>query len=301
MIDILQTKAWALESRFFNRLSPLVLHRIASGGDLSALIRKEVTPEIKAGNVYQVTQHLFYSHEDGYHYLGEEEDTIISRLSIKGGISKGGDLCSYGTSDMGNMLLKNDSNKKVIGHILEIDSPGGAVDGTPELGHIIANLSKPVVSYVDGLMASAAYWLGSQSSYIVTNQHNYTEVGSIGTLCMLMNEGEWLKKEGLKVEIMRAEQSKDKARLNSIEEWPEESINDLQEDLNQITDDFIKAVMAGRKGKLSTIFDEDIFTGRMYSQYRSLELGMTDKIGTIADAISAVNQISKNKKSNFIH
>lgn len=299
MINLLQTKAWALESRFFNRISPLILHRLASGGDITNLIRKESTPDIKAGQVYQVTPNLYYSREDGYHFLGEEEDTIISRMSINGGVSKGGDLCSYGTADMGNQLLKNDAKKNVIAHILEIDSPGGAVDGTPELANIIANLKKPVVSYVDGMMASAAYWLGSQSSYIVTNINNYTEVGSIGTLCMLMNEQGWLKKEGLKVEIMRAEQSKDKARLNSFEDWPKDSIDELQEDLNQITDDFIAVVTKGRNGKLSSI--ENIFTGKMYSQSKAMDQGMIDKIGTLEDAIQAAKDISKNKKSLIIN
>ena len=296
MIDLLQTKAWALESRFFDRMSLLVLHRIASGGDLSALIRKEANPEIKAGDVYQVNRNLFYSYEDGYFYQGEEEDTIIPRMKISGAISKGGDLCSYGTADMGHRLQKNDAKKNVVGHLLEIDSPGGAVDGTPELGHIIANLSKPVVAYVDGYMASAAYWLGSQSNWIVTNKHNYTEVGSIGTLCMLMNQSGWLKKEGIKVEIIRADQSKDKARLNSVEDWPEESLEELKQELNGITDDFIQAVTTGRNGKLSTL-GEDIFTGRMYDQQRALHMGMTDQVGSIEDAIDAVKQISKNRKS----
>ena len=300
MIDLLSTKAWMFESRFFAQMSPLVLHRISNGRDISTLITREDTPKVEAGEVERVGKNLYYSWEDGYFYPGAEEDTIISRTRINGAITKAGGLCSYGTQRLGNMLQMADEKKKVVGHILEIDSPGGAVDGTPELGNIIANLQKPVVAYVDGMMASAAYWLGSQANWIVTNQNNYTEVGSIGTLCMLVNEAGYLKKEGLKVEILRAEQSKDKARLNSIEAWPKANLEELQQDLNQITSDFIATVNKGRNGKLMTI-GEDIFTGKMYDQHRALSLGMIDQVGSLEDAIKAVNQIAFNKRSLIIN
>lgn len=295
MIEILSVRAWALETQFFNRMAPILLHRLGAGNDLDMLITRAADPVIQAGQSVQVDDFLFFSYEDGYHYQGED-DTIIPRVSLNGTVTKNGGLCSYGTRELGSQMRMNDRKKNVSAHIIEIDSPGGAVDGTPEFASLIAGLSKPVVAYVDNMAASAAYWIASQTSHIVSNSMNYTEVGSIGTLAVMVNEKEYLKKEGLKVEIMRASQSVDKARLNSIEEWPEESLEELQRDLDQINSDFIQAVNTGRNGKLFTM-GEDIFTGKMYDKRKALAMGMIDQIGTIEDALIAAKKLAKTTKT----
>lgn len=296
MIEILSVRAWALETKFFDRMAPMVLHRLSMGKDLGALLSPmPSTPQVAAGQVYQVNTNLFYSEEDGYFFQGEENQ-IISRTSLAGTVTKSGGMCAYGTKQLGSQLLLKDQKKNVAAHLIEIDSPGGAVDGTPEFAGIIAGLKKPVVAYVDNMAASAAYWIASQTDHIVTNSQNYTQVGSIGTLAVLANEREYLKKEGIKVEIIRATASVDKARLNSIEEWPEESLAQLQAELDQINGDFIRAVNTGRNGKLFTM-GEDIFTGRMYDQRKALALGMIDQIGTLDDAIAMARTLSRNTKT----
>lgn len=295
MIEILSVRAWALETRFFNRMAPILLHRLGAGKDLDLLITQPSTPKVEAGQSFQVNEHLFFSEQDGYHYQGED-DTIMPRVSLMGTVTKNGGLCSYGTRQLGQQMRMNDRKKNVSAHILEIDSPGGAVDGTPEFASIVSGLQKPVVAFVDNMAASAAYWIASQTSHIVANSMNYTEVGSIGTLAILANEREYLKKEGLKVEIMRATASTDKARLNSIEEWPEESLEELQNELDQINADFIQAVNTGRNGNLFTM-GEDIFTGKMYDKRKALAMGMIDQIGTLEDALAMAKNLSKTTKT----
>lgn len=298
MTEIFSTKAWALESRFFDSIAPVVMHRLATGRDLSFLQAAHTTPQVKAGESIQVSPSLFYDYENGYH-AKDSDGSIMPLTRITGTIQKVG-MCGPGTRSMGERLQLNDAKPHVKGHLLYVDSPGGAVDGTPEFGSVIANLEKPVVAFVDGMAASAAYWIASQADFIVANANNITEVGSIGTLCMLVNQSEWLKKEGIKLEIMRAEKSKDKARLNAYEEWPEEELAALQEDLNEINQLFISAVTNGRAGKLRT-GSEDIFTGKMYKKEKALEMGMVDKIGSMQDAINAVRNISLNRKSTILY
>lgn len=64
--------------------------------------------------------------------------------------------------------------------VLNIDSPGGAVTGINELSAAVfaARGIKPVVAYVGGMMASAAYWVGSGASQIVMDATAIA--GSIG-------------------------------------------------------------------------------------------------------------------------
>lgn len=294
MTELFSTKAWALETRFFDSVAPVVMHRLATGRDLSILQASHQTPEIKVGESVQVSPFLHFDWENGYH-AKDTDGSIMPLTRITGTIQKVG-MCGPGTRAWGERLQLNDAKPNIKGHLLYIDSPGGAVDGTPEFGSIISSLNKPVVAYVDGMAASAAYWIASQTDYIVANVNNITEVGSIGTLCMLVNQSEWLKKEGIKLEIMRADKSKDKARINAYEEWPQAELDALQADLNEINSLFINAVNQGRGGKLKTS-GEDIFTGKMYKKEKALEMGMIDKVGTMEDAINAVRNIATNRKS----
>lgn len=65
---------------------------------------------------------------------------------------------------------------------LFIDSPGGTVSGLPELASFIAGASrqKPMHAWIDGLGASAAYWLASATGDVRTSPS--AQIGSIGVL-----------------------------------------------------------------------------------------------------------------------
>lgn len=67
--------------------------------------------------------------------------------------------------------------------ILSIDSPGGSVLGPPEVAAVIEEVcrSKPIVAWTDGIMASAAYWIGSACSSIYASGPTVT-TGSIGVV-----------------------------------------------------------------------------------------------------------------------
>ncbi len=66
--------------------------------------------------------------------------------------------------------------------VLEIDSPGGQATGIADLAAMIRDAShiKPVVAYVDGMAASAAYWLAAAATSIVTSPTGL--LGSIGVV-----------------------------------------------------------------------------------------------------------------------
>lgn len=71
--------------------------------------------------------------------------------------------------------LDNPSVKRLV---LDIDSPGGQASGISEIASMIRAAQKPIVAYVDGVAASAAYWLASAASEIVMSPT--AMAGSIG-------------------------------------------------------------------------------------------------------------------------
>lgn len=66
--------------------------------------------------------------------------------------------------------------------VLDIDSPGGTASGTSEVAQLVYDSRgiKPIVAYVNGMAASAAYWIASAADEIVIN--DTAVVGSIGVV-----------------------------------------------------------------------------------------------------------------------
>lgn len=89
-----------------------------------------------------------------------------------------------GTRTIANELLTADEKSGIIGHILFIDSGGGAANSVPDLAEAIEACQKPVVAFVDGYMCSAAMYAGSYCDYIMANREE-NKVGCIGTMIQL--------------------------------------------------------------------------------------------------------------------
>ena len=88
--------------------------------------------------------------------------------------------------------------------LLDIDSPGGTINGTPELAEAVRALShsKPVYAFSAGMMCSAAYWVSSQADVIYATPS--ARVGSIGVLLPVVDRSEAFAKAGVKVEVFAA-------------------------------------------------------------------------------------------------
>ncbi len=288
MFDILSIKVWLMESGYFDRIHPLAYSLLSEGKDLSKLIKKpeaEIYPKI-----------VDYDRDSGLRIMASKTQRRIGRIAISGGMTKNGDLCAYGTRHYVQMIEAANNSKNVDAILLEMDTPGGSVDGTEELGLAVKNSQKPVVVFGDQMVASAGYWVASQASEIVANQYNDTEFGSIGVLYVHENWAKRIEEKIGSVKIFRAPQSVDKARVNPIEELTEEQEAEITAELKTIASKFISTVKAGRKGKLNT-GEENIFTGKMYSREKALEMGMIDAIGTREDAIERAAALAESKIS----
>lgn len=89
-----------------------------------------------------------------------------------------------GTRTLAHRLREADEDPNVIGHILRIDSGGGAANSVPDLAEAIQACQKPVVAFVDGFMCSAAMYAGSYCRHIMANRED-NRVGCIGTMIQI--------------------------------------------------------------------------------------------------------------------
>lgn len=102
-----------------------------------------------------------------------------------------------GLQEIGNALSAALADHEVRAILFNICSPGGQARGVKELADAIfaARAIKPCAAWVDGLCASAAYWLASATGRIYAGPSS--EVGSIGVILRHMDKSGMNKNDGL--------------------------------------------------------------------------------------------------------
>ncbi|NBB22585.1 hypothetical protein GVN20_24740 [Runella sp. CRIBMP] len=288
-IESLVGRVWALEPRFHNAQSLALIRKMTKGGDSTIVIPERVAPSAvdpKASWIDSRGQRHF-----GWN-VAQTKTGKVAIIPIMGAMSRYGDLCAYGTEDISSFILEANALDEITSIVLQIDSPGGDVNGTELLGDIVRTSQKPVVAYVQGMAASAAYWVASQAREIIMESETSTEVGSIGVLAVHVDASAFYEKEGIKVTIIRSEGSDDKALFNDIEGLSEELKADVKAQLAPIKAQFIKTVKSGRPNI------GEVFTGKMYNGKAALQLGMADRIGYLGDAVYRADLLARKQTNN---
>jgi signal peptide peptidase SppA len=302
LTNLLSYRAWAFEKSFAERVIPFLLTQLKSGA-ISFENEKENTAKKVAGKYLGMD-----SQQIGYYAsvrrVKAKSGQYVAIMPVVGSLTKRGEMCSAGMRDYSNEIARLNENEEIAAIVLDIESPGGTVDGTNEFGLSVKQSRKPVVVFGDGMVASAAYWVASQARHIMGNKNNPTEFGSIGTLYIHENWAKYIEENIGSVEILRAKQSVDKARVNVIEPLEENQRTEILTDLTDLTKDFISTVKKGRGNRLKS--DADVFSGKMFKLDEAMKLGLIDSTGTIWDAVNKAAELattttksSPNQKSNM--
>ena len=289
MLHTLLGSRWALETGYHNRMADIIIRRLEDGKEPWGKLE-----ERKPVMVYHPESGL---QTYGFNSLEKPltQSGHVAIIPIVGAMSRYGGMCSYGSEDMTNWVNQANIDPNISAIVLEINSPGGEVDGTEALGLAVKNSKKPVVAWVAGMAASAAYWVGSQSKEIWLESETSSEVGSIGVLAMHVDQSVALEAQGYKVTIIRSDGSEDKALFNSVEGLSEAVIAETKTCLNMIRDSFVKTVKSGRAG-----ISEDVFSGKMYDGKTAKKKKMADRFGSLTDAVLRADQLARrtNNSSN---
>jgi signal peptide peptidase SppA len=190
-----------------------------------------------------------------------------------------------GASDMGDIgeaideMLANPAVKRIA---FEIDSPGGTVVGTPELADKIASIPLPTMSYARKLMASGAYYTGSQSDYVIASPSAI--VGSIGVIAVDESYEEAFKNMGIKVEVFRA--GKYKAPNIGGEGYTQEMRDMEQSTIEAMAEEFKQTVLRKRSMASRDDMEGQVFTGRDAAA-KNLITGLAS---SFAEALAAFEQ-----------
>jgi signal peptide peptidase SppA len=175
----------------------------------------------------------------------------------------------------------NDPSVKAI--VIDVDSPGGSVQGVDELASEIhaARGKKEVTAVVSGICASAAYYLASGAAKIVASPSS--QVGSIGVYGALRDDTVKNEKDGVKhtVVIYGANKALGDPRTPTTQA----AVDDLQESVDSYGGMFDAAVARGRKVTQAHV-RENYGQGKMFLAKKAKQLGMVDDIGTLDDVLA---------------
>ncbi len=277
LISAILSEPWAIAEKFVLDQAVTIGHILK--GDVLFEKGSPVEPVIKAaaGNSASGTSN--------------KDSKNVAIITIAGTLTKNNQFCGpAGMKTIGQWIQDADNDSNVSGILLVLDSPGGTVNGTEELGNIIKNTKKPIIAFVDDLAASAAYWLASQCDEIIAN-NSTAQVGSIGVLTSFIDAQPALELEGYKFHTVTAPQSTDKVktwnqlRSGNYDEYKENVLRPL-------ADKFISTVKAGRGN-----IDEKYFTADVYFA-KDVVGSLVDSIATIDVAIQRVAELSSSANFN---
>jgi protease-4 len=219
-------------------------------------------------------------------------------VELQGVIEAGGNTSAdHITSALTNAFKDEHS----VGVILRINSPGGSPVQSGIVYDEIKRLrakypAKPLYVVVEDLCASGGYYIASSADKIYVDKASI--VGSIGVLMDGFGFTGTMEKLGVERRVYTA--GENKAFMD-----PFSPVNDKQREfthamLAEIHTQFIDVVKKGRGKRLKD--NPDVFTGLMWTGAKSIEMGLTDGLGTVdsvaRDVIKAETIIDYTEKEN---
>jgi protease-4 len=151
--------------------------------------------------------------------------------------------------------------------VLILDSPGGTVVDSEAVYAELARLraTKPVVTWIDGLAASGAYYLSSGTDYIVSVPSS--EVGNVGVIGYLPASPMILE---------------DIISTGPYKLWGSPRDTTMRE-VEMIKQGFFQAVTLGR-GKRLKIGPDVLLRGQIWPASEAYQFGLVDQLGSETDA-----------------
>ena len=221
---------------------------------------------------------------------GYEVTDGVAVIPIEGVIAKRMNLFTQISGGTSTELLIRDlksaiDDPDVRAIVLSIDSPGGVVDGTADLAELIygSRGTKPIFAFTNGMMCSAAYWIGSAAERVYIS-NNTTAVGSIGVVATHTDVSKLEEKSGVKTTEVYA--GRYKRIASQYAPLSDEGRQSIQERVDYIYSVFISAV-AGHRG-VSIEKALEMADGRIFSGKQAIEAGLVDGISTLDDLIDSL-------------
>jgi signal peptide peptidase SppA len=165
-------------------------------------------------------------------------------------------------------------NSDVHSIVLDIDSPGGEVNGCAEFANMIyeSRGTKPIIAYASGDAASGAYWIASACDQIIASETSL--LGSIGVVAVYRDSNDQSV-----LEIVSSQSPFKRLDPNS-----DDGKSRLQSRIDDLASVFIDSIAKHRGVDPPTVLKEfgggDVFVGK-----NAIRSGLADDVGSLENII----------------
>jgi capsid assembly protease len=170
-------------------------------------------------------------------------------------------------------------DRSIRGVLLDLDSPGGEVNGCQELVEIISAVrqSLPVRAHISGFGTSAAYWLASATERVTIAPTGVA--GSIGVLATFLDDSAYMAEQGLREITIVSSQSPRKA----MDPATDAGRAAVQRMLDDLADVFVRSVATHRG-----VTPDDVLSrfgqGAVFVGHAAVGTGLVDAVTTFEAA-----------------
>jgi len=227
----------------------------------------------------------------------------------------------YDAREWVDQVKQYQEDSTVKGIVLRVESPGGAIDPSQELYDALVEAQevygKVVVASFGSVAASGGYYVACNADKIVSSPGSLT--GSIGVYSKFPVAKELMEKIGVAYETVKAGEYKDFGSMDRGLTDKEREM--MQAVIDDSYDQFIEAVLKGRKGPFAHLLNEwkelpaykypftpDVVEiARNYQEFRKKELATASEAAivsasnaAVAAATSAVASVTSEMASDAI-
>jgi len=206
--------------------------------------------------------------------LTAEEHTAL--VDMNGLIAEGE---KAGADNVVTGLRNAFEDKKTKGVVLRINSPGGTPVQASYINREISRLREkhediPLYVVVSDMCASGGYYVAVAADKIYVNESSI--LGSIGVRMGTFGFVDAMESLGVERRLMTA--GENKGIMDPFSPLPEQDRQHIQTLLEQMHQEFIDVVKAGRGDRL--VEHEETFSGLFWSGRESIAMGLADEYGS---------------------
>lgn len=177
--------------------------------------------------------------------------------------------------------------------VLDVDSGGGEAyscfSSADAIRKRIDDAGASLITYIDGMSASAAYALTAISDEVIINP--MAQAGSIGVLIRLMDQSEAMKQAGVKPIFITSAESK--VPFDAEGSFKKEFLEELQESVDELHTQFVNHVASYRNITPESV---NSMNAKVFSAKKAMELGLVDKVMTQDDFAEYLADLEEKKK-----
>ncbi|ALG68129.1 S49 family peptidase [Beggiatoa leptomitoformis] len=217
-------------------------------------------------------------------WIAEDEDIIVGGDKHTALIEIEGAITADSKTNADNIItgLRNAfKDKKTVGVILRINSPGGSPVQSGYIYDEIKRLRKkypeiPLYAVVVDLCASGGYYIASAADKIYADKASL--VGSIGVVLNGFGFVNTLDKLGVERRLYTA--GDHKGFLDPFSPENPVEVEHIKKTLSQVHEQFINMVKQGRGERLKYQEHPELFSGLIWTGEQGIELGLVDALGS---------------------